>query len=80
MADKIYTGLDLAHRDGAKNHGEWMRVMCQRMGNMLETPYTGKTSGEAVQAEINYGRWVARCPECAGVEYVSPDEKIFFCF
>jgi hypothetical protein len=37
------------------------------------------SKGFAVQAEIEFGQWVARC-ECGGVEMVDPDEPIFFCF
>lgn len=77
--DKIYNGMDLAHRDGAKNQQEWIRMMCGRLGTMLETPFTGQVSGDAVLAEINFGRWIARCPDCGGAEYVSPSEKVFYC-
>lgn len=35
--------------------------------------------GKALNAEINQGAWVAMC-ECGGVEFVDPDEPIFFCW
>lgn len=34
---------------------------------------------QTVQAYINYGRWVVKCPDCAGCEDADPGEPIFFC-
>lgn len=78
--DKIISGKDLAHRDGAASQKEWITQRCRKMARLLETPFTGMTSGKAVGAEINHGRWIAICPDCGGAEYVSPDEQIFYCF
>lgn len=36
-------------------------------------------SRTTVTAEINYGRWVVRCPFCAGAEMGDPEDKRFFC-
>lgn len=33
----------------------------------------------AVVAYVNYGKWVADCPDCRGAELVDPEEPIFFC-
>lgn len=78
--DKIISGEDLAHRDGAASQREWIIQRCRKLGKLLETPFTGMTSGKAVEAEINHGRWIAICPDCGGAEYVSPYEQIFYCF
>ena len=78
--DKIISGEDLAHRDGAASQREWIIQRCRKLGKLLETPFTDMIRGEAVEAEINYGRWIALCPDCGGAEYVSPDEQIFYCF
>lgn len=79
MADKIYTGRDLAQRDGWTTHAEWITQLCRRMAHLLETPFSGKVSGEPIYAYVDFGRWIAAC-ECGGHEYVDPDEQIFYCF
>ncbi len=38
-----------------------------------------RVSPRPVRARIELGQWVADC-ECRGVEFVDPDEPIFFCF
>lgn len=39
----------------------------------------GDPQGQAVQAYIHQGAWIAAC-ECGGHEYVDPDEPVFFCW
>ena len=80
--DKVITGKDLAARDGCRDHLAWIGKLSEHMRrrNQLDTPFTGKVSGEAVEARIDAGRWMADCPVCGGVEYVDPDEKVFYCF
>lgn len=39
----------------------------------------GAPSVKPVLAEINYGRWCARCEICGGCEDVDPSEPIFLC-
>jgi hypothetical protein len=34
----------------------------------------------SVHAEINFGRWLARCPLCSRANYVDPADPIFYCF
>lgn len=80
--DKVITGKDLAARDGCRSQRVWIEKLSEQMTrrNQLDTPFTGKISGEAARAEIDFGRWIARCPVCGGAEYVDPDEQIFYCF
>lgn len=33
----------------------------------------------SIEAEINHGRWLARCPACHGAEEADPGEPIFYC-
>ncbi len=33
----------------------------------------------AVMARIDWGRWIADCPCCAGAEFVSRKDRRFFC-
>lgn len=35
--------------------------------------------GKSVTAFVNFGRWIAACPFCAGAERVEPGEP-FYCF
>ena len=43
-------------------------------------PWTGKVcKAPSIRAYINGGRWLARC-ECGNVDYVTPDDPIFYCF
>lgn len=80
--DSVITGKDLAARDGCKDHRAWILKLSEHMRrrNQLDTPFTGKVSGEVVEARIDAGRWMADCPVCGGVEYVDPDEQVFYCF
>ena len=32
-----------------------------------------------MNASVDFGRWLADCPDCNGAEYVDPDEPVFFC-
>lgn len=37
------------------------------------------TEGVTVAAEVNHGRWIARCPFCSGAEVVTAAYPIFWC-
>ncbi len=78
----VITGKDLAARDGAPSHRAWIDHTSRRQArrNLLDTPFTGRVSGQAVLARINFGRWSAFCLDCGGSEYVDPEERIFYCF
>ena len=77
--DKIITALDYAKRDGHKTVREYLEKICEKRGLRIDTPIHGEPKGE-VEAEINWGRWIARCPDCPGAEDVAPEEPIFYCF
>jgi hypothetical protein len=40
--------------------------------------WNGKVDG-STNARVDYGRWVADCPFCAGAEYADPDYPVLFC-
>ena len=42
-------------------------------------PLPQKTANITVEAEINYGRLIVRCPYCQGAEMADPEDKRFFC-
>jgi len=77
----MITAKDLCKRDGCKTHNEWIMRRCGilKSKGLLDTPFTGEIVGNNVYAEVDWGRWIAKC-ECGGVEYVCKDEKIFYCF
>lgn len=80
--ERIFDADDLAARDGAKTHREWIVLVCRDRAkkNLLDTPFTGKISGDPAPAFVDFGRWLAKCPDCNGAEYVSFEDKIFYCF
>jgi len=80
--EKIFDADDLAKRDGAKTHREWINKVSRDRArkNLLDTPFTGKVSGDPAFAFVDFGRWLAHCPDCNGAEYVSFEDKIFYCF
>jgi len=83
--DKVITATDIAKRDGLNSQREWIRRLSIKMHKhrQLDTPFTEKIKRDAepALAQINHGRWIATCPACGvGVEYVDPEEKIFYCF
>jgi hypothetical protein len=44
----------------------------------MNFPFKKMPNG-SVDAEINHGRWLIRCPHCAGAEEADPKEPIFYC-
>jgi hypothetical protein len=78
--DEIISAKHVCERDRAKNLRQWFFKAANRMLSS-GTAYTGRVSGEGVQAYINNGRWLAHCGAggCQGKEYVRADEPIFFC-
>ena len=82
MIERIITAKDYARREGARTVRERIEKNCEKMRkkNVLDTPINGKEKGKPVLAELNWGQWIARCPDCKGAEAVDPDEPIFYCF
>ena len=76
MEEHILTAMDYARREKCRSVAERIEKLARRNG--FKAP-DGKTSGKAVQARVNRGRWIADC-ECGGAEAVSREEPVFFCF
>lgn len=78
----IITGKALAERDGYSSHRDWImnKSMTLVKTGQAKAAWNGLESKSSVPAIINHGRWMVLCPACRGVEYVDPDEKIFYCF
>lgn len=81
MEEKIITALDYAKREGAKSVKERIALICEKICKMsaMDTPMKGDPKGKPVKAEINFGQWIAKCPDCNGAEAVDPSEPIFYC-
>lgn len=77
---KIATAKDKALRlTGSKNFKrQWENFLRPLVGKDKAKNVHKKANGKAVEAEINCGRWIARC-KCGGAEVVDPDEPIFMC-
>ncbi len=81
--DYIITAKHYAEREGAADvRGRILKMQEQYRrgkGIALKVLDIDKPSGNAVNARIWQGQWVADC-ECTGVEFVEPTEPIFYCF
>lgn len=81
---RIVTAKDYAKREGFETVKDHIvsRSVKMEQANILDTPYIDcpPDGKHPVTAEINCGRWAARC-ECGGAEIVYPKEsKVFYCF
>lgn len=72
---RILDALDYAKRERLSSVKGRIERLCRINGYKMPTT----TSGKAVKARINKGRWIADC-ECGGAEAVSRTDPIFFCF
>jgi len=80
--DKIVTTMDYAKRRGCKSVREYIGMRCEERKNrgaIDNVPELKKITGKRICAELNFGRWVARC-ECGGAEVVDPSDPVFYCF
>lgn len=48
-------------------------------GRRQNKPMPKELAEVTVQAEINHGRWIVKCPFCAGAEMAEPNDKRFYC-
>jgi hypothetical protein len=77
--DKIFTSQDYAKAAKIASAEIMFKRMAADRGYKIDDTVSG---GNPVYAEINAGRWIARCPDCNGAEAVNPQDKHpkFFCF
>ena len=55
-------------------------VDAMRQTRRLAIPMPRLTAdGPVLSAEVNHGRWLVRCPSCAGAELVDLEDLRFFC-
>jgi hypothetical protein len=77
----IVTGKDMATAKGEKSYIDWMlKQSAERYHKgMIRYPFTGKVAvRKSVKARVDFGRWIADCPDCNGAEYVNPGDP-FYC-
>jgi len=79
--DKIYTANDMARETGFDGHTARVKALSLAAfrSGAIRYAYTGKVGGDPVAARIDFGRWIADCPDCSGAEYVDYDDPVFFC-
>lgn len=77
QTEKIFDGMDYARRENCRTIRHRILKIVEKAGLKF---IDQKAKGEPVKAEINAGRWIAKCPDCAGAEAVSSIDPIFYCF
>jgi hypothetical protein len=79
--DKIVTLRDLQSRGpglppvGAR---EFVALVQAQRRGAFASPI-GEAAGPILAPEVNHGRWIVRCPACAGAENADPEEPWFYC-
>ncbi len=70
--------IDGAHKASMECYPSYRHRMAA-LAQTLGRPWRGDVCrAPAVEAVVDYGRWIARC-ECGGAEYVTPDDPVFYC-
>lgn len=54
---------------------EFARIITKKLGKRI----IYEISGESLDAEVNHGRWIARCPYCSGAEIADSADPVFMC-
>jgi len=80
--NRLFTANDDAKRKRMASVESMVRSMSVQatQRGRIAFPWDGRSvAGTAVQAFVNFGRWLAQCDLCGNHEYVDPDTPIFFC-
>ncbi len=80
--NRIITAEDYCTRDKVGSVRERILKIRDSIGknrNIVVPVNVDNLSQRPVYGRIELGQWVANC-ECGGVEYVTPNDPIFFCF
>ena len=54
---------------------EFARIISNKRGKRI----LYELSGETLEAEVNHGRWIVRCPYCSGAEIADAEDPVFMC-
>jgi hypothetical protein len=72
MVEKILTLADISP---GKKPERFMRRYAKRRGFKIDL----NAKGNALEARVEFGRWLVDCPNCAGAERADPDYAFFYC-
>lgn len=56
----------------------FVRAVAAGSRGVISLP-AGDAAGPTVQAEVNHGRWIVRCPWCNGAEGADRADRYFYC-
>jgi hypothetical protein len=82
MEEKIISAMDYARREKVSSVTDRIRKIYQKKFDKgeMDVPIKTDVKGKPVYAEINFGQWLAKCPDCPGAEAVAPEDPVFYCF
>lgn len=71
---------EIKHQRSITGQGveEFVRMLARQRRGAFRVP-SETASAPILRAEVNHGRWIVRCPFCAGAELADPDDPRFFC-
>jgi len=78
---KIIDGKSIVAGRGFSSYREWVIRMSDIAPHYQTWTGAIQQNYPSVLAEIEHGRWIARCPapRCNGAEYIDLDDPFFFC-
>jgi len=76
MKDFIETRRTILRTMDEAENREWIQRQLLAKGEPLVSDWAPKGT---VQAEINYGRWIIKCPRCPNAEAADPEWPLFVC-
>jgi len=80
--EEILNGKHVAIAHKERSFRDWiLHISAEKyQKNIIQFPFTGNIAEKkTVNARVDFGRWMADCPDCNGCEYVDPDDPFFFC-
>jgi len=57
------------------NASNFARIISRKLNRQI----VDEVDGDLVEAEINHGRWIVRCPYCTGAEIADREDPVFLC-
>jgi len=75
---KLINGQSVAQENNCNTYREYIAKL--HTINKKRPSWNGVIdSKKIVYARVDFGRWLADCPDCNGAEYVDHDDPFFFC-
>jgi hypothetical protein len=80
MQQRIVTGRDYFRTDFAGYVERFVRPQAAVYGVDVPPPIGSHVATDApIQACVNAGRWIVRCPDCPGAAFVWIEQPLYFC-